>query len=896
MPGFRHDPLHGAPVTADRDFALPGDTAHYAPDRPVDVRHVALDLRVDFAAKTLSGTCATTVSALYDEVREVVLRAGEMRISTVTFTSKRRPQPVTLDFDYDGERVRVLLDKPLRYGNEATITITYATAPRIGLSFVGPTASDPDLATQAHTQGQPEYAHYWFPCHDAPNDRATWEIAVRVPAQYTAISNGRLVGVEEHPDTAEKTFRYAESFPFPAYITTLAVGDFSELREDFGETPVQYFIRPGYEDHARRLMGDTPAMLAYYSERFGTRYPYEKYAQVILEDFTGAMENVSATSHSWLLTPDARDALDTAAKSTVAHELVHQWFGDMLTCRDWSHAWLNESFATYFEETWKQVAPDAGEDEFRLGMRANVHFYLAEDRRYRRPIVHNIYHHDGQELFDRHLYEKGACVLHMLRGYVGEAAFWRAIAQYARVNRGREVVTNDLERAFEEATGRSMGRFFDQWVRRGGHPDFEVSYEWDGEHKLAKLTVKQTQKTDDLTPLFAVPVEIGFNFDVKGKRETRIVTIDVTEASETFVIPLDRRPTLVRFDPYGWLLKTLKFDRSVVMLRWQLANDIDPLGRVEAAEGLAKHSDPTTQEALIAALTTDDSWAVVAEAARSLGKIGSRDACAALARMLPTTQDPRARRAVAAALGEFHAPVRAEEAAIAAEALTALLGGDEPSYRVLAEAAQSLGRTRTDGAATTLLALAARPTWHSLVEGGALAGLGELTTPEAARYLAARVSDQSVPMLVRSGAVAGLRLLITTGRLDRQGAEYVAVRDALVTALDDPWVRSRQFATAALRALDDPATLPALERTATTSLESRVQRLAREAAYAIRSGKRGEGETRRVRHDVEALREENRKLRDRLAVIETRLGNGHNGNGNGHSTDIVATGNEVNGG
>src|SRR5262249_34185766 len=160
--------------------------------------------------------------------------------------------------------------------------------------------------------------------------------------------------------------------------------------------------------------------------------------------------------------------------------------------------------------------------------------------------------------------------------------------------------------------------------------DFDISYDWDNEHKLAKLTVKQTQKPDDLTPIFATPVEIAFTFDTKGKRETRSFTIDVTTANETFVFPLDRRPVLVRFDPYGWVLKTVKFDRSVTMLRWQLANDIDPLGRVEAAEGLAKYSDPTTQTALIAVLTGDDSWAVVAEAARALGKIGSRMACEAL--------------------------------------------------------------------------------------------------------------------------------------------------------------------------------------------------------------------------------------------------------------------------
>lgn len=894
MPCFRTElsaPL-GAPTMPDRDFALPGDTAHYAPDRPVDIRHVELNVTVDFDHKTLRGTAALTVSALFEEVREIVLNAAEMTISSVTFTSKRRPQPIALEYDYDGERLVIALDRPLRYGQEATITIAYETAPRIGLNFVGPSRGDPNMAVQAHTQGQPEYARYWFPCHDSPNDRATFRIAARVPAKYVAVSNGKLEGVDEHPDTGERTFHFYEAVPFPAYIATLAVAEFSEIRDAFGETPVLYYVRPGFEENAKLMLRDTPAMMAYYSERFGVRYPYEKYAQVILEDFTGAMENTSATSHSWLLMPDQKDFIDWERKSTVAHELVHQWFGDLLTCRDWAQAWLNESFATYFEETWKQVDPESSEDEFRLGMRANQRIYLGEDKAYRRPIVYNVYHHDAQELFDRHLYEKGSCVLHMLRGLVGEAAFWRGIQRYCQTNRGREVVTMDLERAFEEATGKSLARFFDQWVYRGGHPEFEVSYEWDGDAHLAKLTVKQTQKVDELTPLFAVPVEIAFTTENKGKRETKTFTIQVTQASESFVFPLERRPVLVRFDLYGWVLKSLKFDRPVTMLRWQLANDTDALGRLEAAEALAKHSDPASEQALITAMQNDDFWAVQAEAATSLGKIGSGTAFTALLHAVDQVQHPKARRAVVAALGAWHAPEHAEEAQQTAHALVALLDRGDASYRVEAEAATTLGKTRVDGAFKALTTVARRPTWLAMVETGALAGLGELATPEAVRFLATTLTNRGTPMLIRSGAAAGLRIAIQTGRLDRQGPEHVIVRDALLAALDDPWVRSRMFAAAGLRALDDPATLPAIDRAITSELTSGVVRGLRMAAHAIRSGKRGEGEVRKVRRDVEDLRDDQRTLRDRLTTLEARLGNGHaNGvtNGNGHTAEAKET-------
>lgn len=300
MPCFRtehHTPV-GAPVFPDRDFALPGDLPHYPPDRPIDIRHIDLRLQVDFASQTLEGTCSTTLSALFEEVRTVEFQAAEMEIAGVAFTSKRRPQPIALEYDYDGAVLHIRLDRPLRHGQECMLTVAYRTHPRIGMNFVGPRPGDPWIAVQAHTQSQPEYAHYWFPCHDAPNERATMAIAARVPQPYIALANGRLNRVEEHPEANERTFFYEAAFPFAAYLATLVVGEFTELRDEFGPTPVFYYVRPGFEEHAHRMMGDTPAMLAYYSEHFGLRYPYDRYAQICLEEFTGAMENTGATSHT----------------------------------------------------------------------------------------------------------------------------------------------------------------------------------------------------------------------------------------------------------------------------------------------------------------------------------------------------------------------------------------------------------------------------------------------------------------------------------------------------------------------------------------------------------------------------------------------------------------------
>jgi aminopeptidase N len=318
---------------------------------------------------------------------------------------------------------------------------------------------------------------------------------------------------------------------------------------------VNYYVRAGREDDAHRMFDNTPRMLELYSQRFGVDYPYEKYAQIVPEEFLGAMENVSATTHSYRLLPDLRASLDFSPEPVVAHELVHQWYGDMLAVRDWSHIWLKESFATYFEAVWTEH--DLGQDEFRVELRQNLESYLAADARGRRPIVFNVYRKNGFELYDRHVYEKGSLVLHMLRTLVGDEPFWRALHTYTRGHQWGEVITADFERAVEAATGRSLARFFEQWVYKAGHPEFKVTYAWDDAQKLARVGVSQTQQTSETTALFATPVDIAFmvpasdavtadDADAQTTLETFRVTVD--EANQTFYFPLVRRPLSVRFD------------------------------------------------------------------------------------------------------------------------------------------------------------------------------------------------------------------------------------------------------------------------------------------------------------------------------------------------------------
>jgi aminopeptidase N len=859
------------------DFALPGDKPVYAPDRPADVRHVEIDVTLDFATDSVRGVVTTHYTALFDTVRAITLDATELDIEQVTMAGKKTP----LAYWSEGEKLHIRLDRTHEYGDQFAVTVRYSAHPRNGLVFVHPMEGNPELPTQAWTQGQTEYHHFWFPCHDFPNDRATSALKATVPGGYFALSNGKLEGVAENPD-GTKTYAWRQDFPHPAYLITLVAGEFTELPDTWRDVPVNYYVRPGREDDGHRMLDNTPRMIELFSTKTGVDYPWVKYAQIVPEMFLGAMENTSATTHSYRLMPDERASLDWSPDDVVAHELAHQWFGDLLTCRDWGHIWLNESFATFMEEVWMEH--DKGVDEARTNFRRNLDLYLDADKRGRRPIVYNVYRKHGGEVFDRHVYEKGSLVLNLLRFTLGEDAFWRAINLYLERNRGREVITADLERAIEEATGRSMARYFEQWVYKAGHPEFSVSYSWDDAQSMAKVSVRQTQEITNLTPVFVTPVEIAFMVEeaVDRRRKSqkaalRSFRVMIEEAQQTFYFPLESRPLSVRFDQGGWLPKTLDFKRPSELLRYQLAHDPDVLGRIEAAEALGTLADEASVKALEEALVSEPFWSVTGAIATALGGQRTQRALDALIGGLEQVTEPRARRGVVAALGSFRAPEQQELAERAAQTLTDLLSAGEPSYFVEAAALTALGQTRVSGAFETLTPMLERSSWNETIRGATFAGLGQLGDPRGAEVMASWLLDRSKPMDARAVAATGLGTLARTKLVDPGEAQTRAV-NALIAALDDPWELTQMMAIVALGEWGDARAIPALERVIETTTEDRVVRMCRQVILRIQRGRSAAEETRTLRSDLEQARQATRTLRERLEALEARL-NGDHANG-----------------
>ncbi len=824
-----------------KPFALPSSSVHYARDRNVDIRHVKLELNVDPKKKLLEGTVRIDLRPIVDNVTRLQFDAVELDVKEVKLNGRQ------VNFENTGRNIVIDLDKALKTSEQVTVSIKYSGQPRRGLYFIGPDKSYPDRPYQAWTQGEDEDTRYWFPCYDFPNDKATSEIIVTVPQKYLAISNGSLVETEEDKAKGTKTYHWKQDIPHSSYLTSLVVGDYSVIKENVDDVELQYYVPKGREEDSKRSFEKTPKMVRFFGEYFGVKYPYPKYAQVIVSDFIfGGMENITATTLTWNTLHDRRAHLDFTSDDLVAHELAHQWWGDLLTCRDWSHAWLNEGFATYCEILFKEK--DLGMEEAAYYQMQDLNNYLQEDKeRYRRSIVTKTYA-EPAELFDRHLYEKGGLVLHTLRYYLGDELFQKGLSLYANTFREKVVETSDFRRAMEDATGKSLEGFFDQWVYHAGHPEFKVDYEWDDNAKIGKLAVSQTQVAEGETPaVFQTPVDVSFTLS-KGVQTRRVL---ITQRDETFHFSLPEKPKDVEFDPGNWILKTLEFEKPRVMLLHQLQNDKNAIGRLRAAQRLSKHVGEDVIEALKNAGLKDPFWGVQAEAAKSLGVIRTFDALKALLSCLKT-KHPKARRVVVKALGEF----RDEEAA---KALVAVLDEGDPSYYVGGEAARSLGKTKSPKAFDVLKRNLRKESHNEAIRIGVFDGYGELKDPQVIPIVT-EWTRYGKPHLARTAATTAL------GKLGEGKPE---VTEHLIRLLDDPWFRVRIEAAIALGDLLETKALDPLNRLIERELDGRVKRRAREAIRKIQAGREASDEFRRLREDVDKLREENRQLKERLGKIET---------------------------
>ncbi|MFY9550112.1 MAG: M1 family metallopeptidase, partial [Thermoanaerobaculia bacterium] len=587
--------LAACPLTAAGQV-FPGHRLPEGPERPVrersfHIKSYKAELRFDMAKETLAGTATVTFVALRSPLSTLSLDAADLAVEKV----ERDGKPQKFKADPAVFTLDVTLDPPVAMGGEESVAITYSCRPRSGMYFF---PQDGKRAPQAWNYGEGGLHRGWLPGYADTNDRSSVEFVVTVPKGLTAVANGRLADSRENTD-GTRTFHWIQDGPIPNYLVTVDVGEFARvpLRDaKVGDktVPLSVWTPPGTEEAARFAFGNTPDMVEFFSKAMGYPYPWFKYDQVVLREFSGAMETTTATGFSETelrragdppdLSPDYADAWPVFTyEDVVAHELAHHWFGDLVTCRSLGSIWLNESFATFWHTRWNARAH--GEDDLTYQRWAYLTKYVDYVRATGsvRPMEYLRYKEPSAMYQEETTYVKGALVLHMVRHFLGEGEFDRMIAAYLKKHEYSNVDSADLQEAIERAAGRNFSWFFGDWiVGGGGHPRFEVSYRWAPERKQVDLTVKQIQEDLPFENDFRLPVELEIA-DARGATTHRV---ELSGWSTTVALPAATRPTRVTFDKGGWLVCEVKYDRPIAEVLAEVSG-ADLAGRLRAVRQLA---------------------------------------------------------------------------------------------------------------------------------------------------------------------------------------------------------------------------------------------------------------------------------------------------------------------
>jgi len=820
-----------------------------AGDRPIDIEHIRLDLEVSLEQKMIAGT-ATIDFTFLRPAQVVQLDAVGHEVSRVTAGKEGEE----LDYITTDTELQIDFGTKQPRGEKRQVVIHYQVRdPQAGMYFFGPSEDEPKVPWMMWTQGEPVANHHWFPCMDHPNERQTTEIVATVPAGFEVLSNGDLLSRTKTKDGEFEKFHYKQDQPHVAYLVTFVVGKFDIGREKWGDVPVLYYVPPDRAQDTQRTFGRTTEMLTFFSERFGIEYPWTKYAQVVVEQFiAGGMENTGATTLYSKVMHDERAMIDSSPDRLIAHELGHQWWGDLVTCKDWSHLWLNEGFATFCELMWAEESEGVDEHDYQLFRKG---IFARGDGPKKRPIVDYHYENPGT-MFDARAYPKGGWVLHMLRRKMGDEMFYTGLQKYGNKFRMQTAETSDFRKVLEEHTGRNLERFFYDWTARPGHPVLEVSTSYDPEDKLAKITLKQTQKEE--------PFHFPFTAEILCKDTTGPVTVEkeITEKEVTIYVPLPGAPELVRIDPQAAVLCELTEKKSQKLWKRQLQEGPTVIERIRAVEHFAESKKDADRELLKQALENDPFYGVRIEAAAALAKSGgdlSRDALLASL----SQENPKVRRACVDALAKFPR----DEKVISA--LGERLSQGDASYYVEAAFASAFAEVQDEPPVEPLKRLLTQESHGEVIRSAALRGLGYSTDP-ATLELLLEWTSRSKPRSCRLAAVNGIGTYFSRNDVPKAQQEKVLETLTGYLKIDNRYVRRIVIETlggmgkAALPARGIIATI------AEQDPDGRVRSTAKETLPKLDADVPATKELGKLRSQLDELQKTNKELEDRLQKLESK--------------------------
>ena len=748
------------------------------------------------------------------------------------------------------DRLVITFASALPTGHETHVSIRYNAQPEKGLYFRTPELGYKPGDEHLFTQGEAVDNRYWYPCPDSPNEKFTTEITCHVTNGMTVLSNGRLVSQEK--DASGRTaFHWSQEKPHANYLVSLVAGYFKSVDDKHKDTPLALYVPPSDIQEAPNSFRETSDIMDFYEHEIGVAFPWAKYYQVIVQDFMeGGMENTSLTTltETTLFTSATENLRNS--QGLVAHEMAHQWFGDLVTCKDWSHIWLNEGFATFYASLYD--GHKNGPDSMLYGFYGSARRLLSSTNDEGTIVNRKFTHPD--DIFGPLPYQKGSWVLRMLRAQLGEDLYRRCIKTYLERHQYGSVVTEDLSAVIEELSGRSYDQFFDQWVYHARFPDVAAAYSWDEKTKLAKISLQQKQTLNEDVLLFNFPLTVAFN-GPSGRVEK---TITVKNQSEDFYFSLPEAPTGVRLDPHLEVLAKISFDVPPPMLEAQLADKDDLAGRLLAVAALKDKKDHASVAKLKTALNHDAFYGVRVEAANALSSIHSDESLEALLVSMDQS-DARVRNAVSSALTDFYKPdaCQAEIKALSSE--------KNPGIK--AQDIKGLGKYAKPEVRALLLPLLNS---HSYRNSLADAAIAAMRVQDDISYLAPiRLTlEQHRDDFTTRGFLGGLD---TVAFLARDQEKKDDVRQFLSNYVNDKNSLIRVGAIKSLGTLQDPRAMSILETLAEAGKETPEQPAAAAALQAIRAGRHPADNLQELRDMVLDLQKQNRQLRKDFETLQKTL-------------------------
>lgn len=663
-----------------------------------DLIHTRLEVEFDWAQSQMKGLAEITAIPHFYASDKLILDAKGMIINSVSLGKS------PLKFLYEDDVLTINLGREFTRKDKYTVTIDYIARPEErltggssaissdkGLYFINPTGEDEGKMPQIWTQGETEASSVWFPTIDSPNAKTTQEIFIKVDNKYTTLSNGKLISSEKAAN-GMRIDHWKQELPHAPYLFMMGVGEFKIVKDSYkrpdGSTmEVNYYVEPEWEQYARDIFGDTPDMIKYFSELTGVNYPWDKYHQIVVRDYvSGAMENTGAVIFGDFVYKNKRELLDDNDNSTIAHELFHHWFGDLVTCESWSNLPLNESFANYSQYLW---------DEHRYGLDQADYYADSEADGYYQSAQMGGYHDliwfdfdDKEEMFDGHSYNKGGRILHMLRNYLGDDAFFAGMKNYLEKNKFKPAEFHQLRLAFEEVSGEDLNWFFNQWFLGSAHPILDFEQVVNMETNTLEITVMQKQNLE-LSPIFKLPMEIAI-FDGNGKHVHKVV---VDELTEMISLPFEGELKGYIYDQQQMLLAKVRENKPREIYIHQFYNGERYLARREGLKNGSKGTAVESQQLILDALK-DPFWGIREEAIGLTTKLKEAKKLEAIELLkVIAVKDPKSsvRGAALAKLGKLMEPKDVE-------ALYVTAISSDSSYSVMSSALSSLGKDNPEKA------------------------------------------------------------------------------------------------------------------------------------------------------------------------------------------------------